>query len=131
MIASIYLACLALLYVALSIRTLRTRRRLKIAIGDGGNPIMLRAIRVHSNFAEYVPIGVLLLIVTEFNRAPAALVHLLGICLLVGRLLHAYGVSQEDERFLFRVYGMALTFACYVLAAGFLIYVSFRMLAAA
>lgn len=122
MIASFYLACLALLYVALSIRTLRTRRRLKIAIGDGGNPVMLRATRVHANFAEYVPIGLLLLVAVEINEAPAALVHLIGVCLLAGRLLHAYGVRQENERFIFRVSGMALTFACYILAALFLLY---------
>ena len=58
-IPAIYAAILALMFVGLSVRTLSMRRRLKIAIGDEGNPTMLRAMRVHSNFAEYVPLGLL------------------------------------------------------------------------
>ena len=37
-VTSFYAALLALLFVALSVRTLRLRRRLRIAIGDAGNP---------------------------------------------------------------------------------------------
>jgi uncharacterized membrane protein YecN with MAPEG domain len=36
-----------------------------IAIGDAGNPEMLRAMRVHSNFAEYVPLSLLLIYFVE------------------------------------------------------------------
>jgi uncharacterized membrane protein YecN with MAPEG domain len=41
-----YAALLAFLFFALSLRTLRLRRRLKIAIGDSGDESMLRAMRV-------------------------------------------------------------------------------------
>jgi uncharacterized protein len=37
--------------------------------------------------------------------------------LLVGRLAHAYGLSQEKINFRFRVGGMALTFGMLALAA--------------
>jgi uncharacterized membrane protein YecN with MAPEG domain len=47
-----YAALLALLFIALSVRTLRLRATLRIAIGDGGNERLLRASRVHGNFAE-------------------------------------------------------------------------------
>lgn len=60
-ILPLYASILALLFVALSVRTLRLRHRLKIGIGDAGNTQMLRAMRVHSNFAEYVPLSLLLL----------------------------------------------------------------------
>lgn len=56
----LYASILALMFVGLSVRTLRMRRRLKIAVRDAGNRRMLRAMRVHSNFAEYVPLGLLL-----------------------------------------------------------------------
>jgi uncharacterized membrane protein YecN with MAPEG domain len=36
---------------------LRLRKTLRIAIGDSGNSAMFRAMRVHSNFAEYVAFG--------------------------------------------------------------------------
>lgn len=121
MIASLYIALCALLFVALSVRTLNTRRRLRIAVGDGGNPEMLRAMRVHANCAEYVPLGLILLLAVQMQAAPGWLLHLIGATLLAGRLLHAWGVRQVRENFRFRVAGMALTFTSYLIASGWLL----------
>jgi len=118
----LYAALLGIVFVLLSVRTLRLRRRLQVAVGDGGNVLMLRAMRVHGNFAEYVPLGLLMIAGAEVLSAPAALVHGLGILLLVGRLVHAFGVSQEPEMFAYRVGGMALTFICYLVAAAVIIW---------
>lgn len=109
-IVPLYASLLAFLFVALSIRTLRMRRRLRIAVGDDGNLAMLRAMRVHSNFAEYVPFGLLLLAFVEMGGANAWYLHAMGLALFVGRAAHAYGVSQVKENFAFRVLGMTLTF---------------------
>jgi len=125
-ITSIYAALLALLFVGLSIRILRLRRSLKISIGDGGDKKMLRAIRVHSNFAEYVPFGLLLLYLAETQGAPSAAIHGVGLCLLIGRLSHVYGVSQENEQFQYRVLGISVTFTAFVASAGFLLFVAVR-----
>jgi len=116
-VTSLYAALLALLFVALSVRTLRLRKRLRIAIGDGGNSQMLRAMRVHANFAEYVPLSLVALLLLEMQGASAGLVHGVGLCLLTGRIAHAYGVSQVNETFRLRVAGMALTFTALVAAA--------------
>ncbi len=105
-----YAAILALLFVALSVRTLRLRRKLKIGIGHGENDVMQRAIRAHANFAEYAPLTLLLIMMLEANQLGAWLVHCLCICLLAGRVIHAYGVSQVSEVYNYRVAGMALTF---------------------
>ena len=78
---------------------------------------MLRAMRVHSNFAEYVPLNLLLMYFVESSGAAAWFVHELGLCLLLGRILHAVGVSQVRERFAFRTLGMALTFTPMIAAA--------------
>jgi uncharacterized protein len=121
-IVSLYASILALLFVALSVRTLRMRRHLKIAIGDAGNQTMLRAMRVHSNFAEYVPLSLLLIYLVEANGAHSVLVHFLGLCLLVGRASHAYGVSQVKEHYAFRVFGMAMTFTTIGTASFYLLY---------
>ena len=109
-ITPFYAAILALLFLMLSVRTLRLRRRLQIPIGDAANPQMLRAMRVHANFAEYVPFTLLLTFMLEVQDTPVLLVHVLCACLLVGRISHAYGVSREPENFRFRVFGMAMTF---------------------
>ena len=89
MIWSVYAVLLGLFFVVLSLRTLRLRRHLKIAIGYGKNPLMLRAIRTHANFAEYAPIGVLLIAACEQLAAPAIVLYGLGLSLLLGRLTHA------------------------------------------
>ena len=123
-ILPIYAALLVLLFVALSVRTLRVRRRLKIAIGDAGDMRMLRAMRVHSNFAEYVPLALLMIYLVEAGGAPAAVVHALGIGLLAGRLSHAFGVSREREQLQYRVVGMALTFTVLLVAAAYLLVVA-------
>ena len=109
-ILPLYAALLALLFVVLSVRTLLLRKNLQIGIGDAGNKQMQRAMRVHANFAEYVPLALLLLFLLEETGAPIWLLHALGSSLLLGRLLHAYGVSQQKEDLRFRVSGMALTF---------------------
>ena len=111
MITPLYGALLALLFIALSVRTIAARRALRIAVGDAGNPEMLRRMRVHANFAEYVPLTLLLFYMLEMQGAPPWLLHGLCLCLLAGRLSHAYGVSQVRETFSFRVSGMAMTFA--------------------
>jgi uncharacterized protein len=108
-IVPIYAALLALLFVALSMRTLRMRRNLHIAVGDAGNAAMLRAMRVHANFAEYVPLALLLAFFAEIRGARPLLIHALCVCLVIGRCAHAYGVSHVKENFRFRVFGMAMT----------------------
>ena len=118
---SLYAAILGLLFVVLSVRTLRIRRRLSIGIGDAANPEMLRASRVHANFAEYVPISLLLLFFVE-TTGMSLLVHILGISLIVGRASHAYGVSQAQENYAYRVFGMAATLGTLVIASAYLLY---------
>lgn len=93
-----------------------------IAIGDSQNLVLLRAVRAHANFAEYVPLALLLFAACEQRAASRFFLHALGISLLLGRLFHAYGVSKEEEVFAYRVSGMALTFTCYVAAAGYIFF---------
>ncbi|MEM7707067.1 MAG: MAPEG family protein [Pseudomonadota bacterium] len=124
-VVPVYAALLALMFVALSVRTLMLRRSLGIAIGDGDNTRMLRATRVHANFAEYVPLTLLLLFLAESRGLAESAVHMLCVCLTAGRMIHAWGVSQEAEAFLFRVSGMALTFTSLIGVAVALLRQSF------
>jgi uncharacterized membrane protein YecN with MAPEG domain len=123
-VVPLYAALLAVLFVALGVRTLLLRRRLGIGIGDGDDPAMLRAIRVHANFAEYVPMALLLLCLVELRGAGPLLLHALSLALLAGRLSHAFGVSRVDENYAYRVFGMAMTFTCLLACAGFLLWAS-------
>jgi len=123
-ILPIYASLLAVLFVYLSIRTIRLRRTLSIGLGHADNPLMLRAMRVHANFAEYVPLALLLIFLVETSAANVLFVHALGAALLIARLSHAYGVSQHPENFKFRVFGMATTFTVLLSCAGYLLIVA-------
>ena len=117
MIVSMYMAVLGLLFVILSFRVIGARRKARVAIGHGNDPQLERRARVHANFAEYVPLALLLVFALESGGAAAWLLHGLGITLVGARLLHAYGVSQLKENLIFRQIGMVLTFAVIVVAA--------------
>jgi uncharacterized membrane protein YecN with MAPEG domain len=112
-----YAGLLTLLYIALAVRVMRLRRSSQIGIGYGGHPLLERRMRVHANFAEYVPLAIILLAFAEVQGRPAWQLHALGGLLLAGRLLHAYGVSQERENISFRAAGILATFAVLVLGA--------------
>lgn len=116
-ITPIYASLLALLFLVLSVSVIRVRRSRRIAIGDAGDAAMLRAMRVQANFAEYVPLGLIMIYLVETQLGWPVLVHGLGLGLLLGRLAHAYGVSREREDFKFRVFGMAATFTVLLVAA--------------
>jgi uncharacterized membrane protein YecN with MAPEG domain len=101
-----YASFLALFYIYLSLRIIGIRKEVRASIGDGGSNKLNRAIRVHANFSEYVPLTLLLLYFLETHGANAIVVHFLATLLLIARVVHAYGVSQTDENLMFRVFGM-------------------------
>lgn len=113
----IYAALLGLMYVALSARVIRLRRRFRAGLGDGGEPLLIRAIAAHANFSEYVPLTLLLIWMLESVSGSTAVAHLCGAVLLVGRFIHAYSISQASENIRLRVLGMSLTFLSLTLAA--------------
>ena len=82
---------LGLLTVVLALNVVRTRRRKRISLGDGGDAEMLAAIRAHANLIEWAPICLLLIyFVSDFYgfRVIAGL----SVVLLVSRALHAGGM---------------------------------------
>jgi uncharacterized membrane protein YecN with MAPEG domain len=109
-VTTLYAGLLGLLYVALSANVIRRRRDSRVNLGSGGNERLERRIRAHGNFAEYVPLALLLMALAETGGTPAWLVHLFGIALVIGRGLHGYALSSLVKRPAARVGGMVLTF---------------------
>ena len=61
----------ALIFVLLSMRVIQMRGdRPRSALGDGSNPALERRIRVQGNFAEYVPMALILLLFVELQAQP-------------------------------------------------------------
>ncbi|MCA3553984.1 MAPEG family protein [Aestuariivirga sp.] len=110
-VISIYAPIFAIFYVILSVTVIRTRRQEKVGLGTAGNKAVERAMRVHANFSEYVPLALLLLLILEQSGGNEFLLHGLFLMLLAGRLIHAWGISRQRENFRFRVSGMTMTFA--------------------
>jgi uncharacterized protein len=94
-ITALYTGILALLLLALALRIIRLRWKLRVGIGDGGDRAMLRAIRVHANATEHVPIALLLLLVAELNHTSPSLLQGCGSVLVIARVLHARGLGRS------------------------------------
>jgi uncharacterized membrane protein YecN with MAPEG domain len=74
--------------------------------------------RVHANFAEYVPMALILIALAESLKSPSVLLHLLGLGLIAARLIHAYGLSQTPHIVRLRVLGITGTFIVIGVAAA-------------
>jgi uncharacterized membrane protein YecN with MAPEG domain len=120
-ITPIYAAALTLLYLFLSVRVVAYRKAHSVLTGDAGDPELLARMRAHGNCAEYVPLGIALLVVAELAGAPAWLLNAGGLLLLVGRGLHALS-SRPRVSIPLRIAGMSMTMASLgLLAAGALV----------
>ena len=125
-IISIAAALLAALFIFLSFRVINLRRTRKIAIGAGDDRELERAMRVHANFAEYVPFALVLLILCALRGLPDVLLALLCAALVFGRAIHAYGLAQVKEDYRFRTAGMIVTFGVLAMSAVALLVLAFR-----
>lgn len=108
-VSFLYAALLGLLLIALSINVVLARRRYRVRLGVGTEEGMRQAVRVQANFAEYVPLAVVLLILAELTGLPPPAVHAAGLLLLTSRVLHAWGLAHSPGRTFGRFYGTAGT----------------------
>ena len=117
LMTSIIAAILTIIFVKLSFAVIGLRRKNKVGLGSGGYDDLERAIRAQGNFAEYVPIALILIACLELNGAPWWLVILPGITLIIGRLIHAKGINEPPPNFSSRVLGMKFTFGTLIALA--------------
>ena len=116
-ITALYTSLLTLIFITLSINIIRLRFKLKVGLGDGGEKRLTQAIRAHGNFAEYVPLALLLLASYELSGANSVFLHVLGATLLIGRLLHVIGLSKSMGSSVQRAAGMISTFIVLIILA--------------
>lgn len=116
-ITAFYAGLLGLCYLYLSGLVIQGRISGKVSLGDGGHESLNRLIRAHSNFSEYVPISMLLLLCLEINSAYSVLLHVCALSLLFGRIIHAYGLRHHPGTSWQRLWGMLLTFGALLVLA--------------
>lgn len=121
-VTPLYAGILVLWFVVLSLRVTGRRRALKVSLGDGGDALFQRVIRGQANFAEYVPLALLLFAILELSRFSIYLLHLLGIALVIARLLHGYAMGFRTEFRFGRFWGAMITYVILVVEAILCLY---------
>ncbi|KRA61743.1 glutathione S-transferase [Caulobacter sp. Root655] len=112
--AALWVGLHVFLLLTLSLLVVRLRQKHKVAMGDEGIPELARAIRAFGNAAEYVPVGLAAIIVLALVDAPPLAVHVVGLILFAGRLIHAVGLSNSGGASIARSIGMICTWVAYV-----------------
>lgn len=98
----------ALLQCALTILVILRRVQAGVRLQDGGDAVLLRRIRAHGNFTETVPMALILLGLLESRAQSPDGLWALGVCLLLGRVLHAASLLTDGALWS-RLAGMVLT----------------------
>jgi hypothetical protein len=114
--AAFYVGAHIVLILVLALGVVSARRKHGVALGDGANEAMQRAIRVHGNATEYVPmllIGLTVLSLLDASRP--WMIHVLGLLLLVSRIAHAQGLGGSNGRSAGRMFG---TLGTWIAALG-------------
>ena len=125
-ITALYASLLVPLYILLAARIIRMRFSARVSVGDGGDRELLRRMRVHANFAEYVPFALLLMGLAESLALEARLLHGAGVVLLLDRAAHAYGMSRRTDILPLRTGGMIATLIVLMVLAASCFYLSAR-----
>jgi len=126
-ITPVYAGILALWVIFLSARVGTMRQRLGVGVGDGGSTALLHAVRAHGNAVETIPLTLLLMALAEVQLAtPPFVLHLVGIALVAGRVMHGVYFMRGAKALALRGAGMGLTvIAQGVLALGLIAHALF------
>jgi uncharacterized protein len=124
-VTPLYASLLVLWFVLLSARVVNIRRR-GVIFGGNGDVAVTRVVRAHANFAEYVPLALLLMGFLEASRFSIYILHALGLTLLIARLFHGCGLSFGWQMRSGRVTGAALTFIVLLIEAFLCLYQGLR-----
>jgi uncharacterized protein len=116
-VTALYAAILALILTALAINVTVHRWRTRVPLGQSGNSLMLRMVRVHGNAAEYIPIALLLMAIYELNGGTRIVLHAFGSVLVLARLLHAWGLARTAAPSFGRAAGQLLTWLAIIVLA--------------
>ena len=108
-ITALYAGIFALWMTALAINVTVHRVKFSVGVGDGGNPTMLRMMRLHANAAEYLPTALILMGIYELNGGSHLYLHVAGIAMIAARLAHASALWRSAGVGFARRFGQGVT----------------------
>jgi uncharacterized membrane protein YecN with MAPEG domain len=97
--------------IGLMFSVVLTRVRTRQSLGEGDDAALLRRVRRHGNYAENAAIFVVCLALVEMIGAARPFVIGLAALFIVGRVLHAIGLSLVKTTNVWRIAGIVATVA--------------------
>ncbi len=107
-VTALWASLIALWILGLMLRVVILRNTRRVGLGDGGDKDLLKAIRIHGNAIETMPIALVLMLAYELGGGLPWLLHVCGTTLLASRALHASGIRRTSGASLGRVLGSTL-----------------------
>lgn len=122
-ITSLFSTLFALALLPLTIQVGLLRLKTEIYYGNGADMQLARRRAAQSNFVQYVPFALFLLLLCELSKIPPLWLIVIGSTLLLGRTLHAWCLLTSEGLGNARALGMFLTFASFLISAAWLLIV--------
>ena len=117
---AIFAGLLALLYAGLTVWVMLSRTSKGTLQGDGGDESLQKRVRAHGNFGEYVHFALIVVGLYEGGGGSHGLVLALLWLLLIGRILHPFGLfapPNSPAMFACRGGGMLATLVALIVPA--------------
>lgn len=123
-VTAVFASVLVVLMLVLAFRASMFRLRHRQGLGvNAEDPDFEVAVRAHGNLVEYVPLALIVMGLGELNGVSAHIVYWVGMVLVAGRLLHAYGMfSGHGGPHLARLLGILMTWGSMAVMAVFTVW---------
>jgi uncharacterized protein len=110
-ISMLYAGILGLMYMALSVEVIRHRWKERKGLGHDPDPHsgLFKAIRIHGNFQEYVPLLLLMMLMDEMSGRDTWILHFVGASTITARTLHFIGIKKSHLTSAQRSLGVLMT----------------------
>jgi uncharacterized membrane protein YecN with MAPEG domain len=93
--AGLWIGLNAFFLIFISARVGAARHKTSVNLGDGGNEIMVKAIRTQGNYVEYAPAALLGLFALASLGLGSTWIHALGALFLFARISHLLGLGMN------------------------------------
>ncbi len=121
-VTAVFAAVIGILLLVLSFQVVRFRLKYGKGMGVTDDRDFEAAVRAHANLVEYAPLGLIMLGLAELNGVAGGLVYWTGMALVVGRILHAWGmINGRGGPHKARMAGIVLTWLAILVAAVLLL----------
>lgn len=122
-VTGVFAAVTGILLLVLSIQVVKFRLKYRKGLGVTEDRDFEAAVRAHANLVEYAPLALIMLAIAELNGVASGLIYWTGMALVVGRILHAWGmINGRGGPHKARMVGILLTWLAIVATAVFLLW---------